>query len=547
MRRVLLIPLVLLALSTDVTSAGAQVGGPIGSPVSFRPKPGTTMTLEGNGPFRGSLEVRREGGALTVVNQLDLDHYVRGVREVPGSWPMEALKAQAVAARTYVLWEIQKGYWKQFGFNVCGTVSCQVYQGATAELGERGRRWSAAVTATANQVLLDTDGRPALTRYHSSSGGRTLANEVVYPSDGERPYLKGVDDPFDRVSPLHEWKVSFKREDLQRILREAISLQGELVDISVDQTSRTMTLVTRGGELEMSTVRFRREMSETAPKVLPELYPSLRSDGERMPFAMPSSRFEIEKTAGGFVVRGRGYGHGVGMSQYGALGRAQDGQSYREILAAYYGGLAPTMWRGERTVRVAVVRGVGSIRVTGNGAFGVSAGAQPLASSTLGGWAATSSGVRSIMVVPPLGHALPLALTGVRSPDEVVVDQPESGRNIEIGFVVPKSAQVTGVVTRDGEEVARAKMVVEAGERLLRIPLDPAKLVRKASYDVKLRAFDGTKTVDAAATVTLIRPSSDLWKVVLSALFALIVFVMWRRRVMGRRVPTTRANRLNDS
>ena len=270
---------------------------------------------------------------------------------------MEALKAQAVAARTYALWEIHKGYWKRFGFDVCATVSCQVYQGATAEQGERGKRWVAAVKATAGEVLYESPGKPALTRYHSTSGGSTLANEAVYPSDGARPYLKAIDDPFDDVSPLHTWKQSFKREHLQAILRRAVQLNGTITDVIVDQTKREMTIKTEGGELDMTTVRFRREISETAPRVYPDVYPGTRSDGEPMPFTMPSSRFKVEKTADGFVFHGRGYGHGVGMSQYGAMGRAKAGHTYDDILAAYYGGLVRSVDRTEGDPRRCRPRG----------------------------------------------------------------------------------------------------------------------------------------------------------------------------------------------
>src|SRR5688500_9490760 len=217
MRRALVIPLVLLgALALPAPAVDAA---PVGGPVTFRPKEGTILHIDGRGSFRGALEVRREGSGVTVVNELTIDEYVAGVREVPGLWPMEALKAQAVAARTYVMWEKDRGYWQRFGFDVCGSVSCQVYQGADAGLGERGRRWVEAVRSTAGQVLLH-EGSPALARYHSSSGGRTLANEVVYESSGPRPYLRSVDDPFDRVSPLHRWEVNFPRADLERILRD---------------------------------------------------------------------------------------------------------------------------------------------------------------------------------------------------------------------------------------------------------------------------------------------------------------------------------------
>src|SRR5919108_4530110 len=171
MRRALAIVLVALSLGpVGNNRAEAQLGGPIGSPVVFRPKPGTTLAVEGRGPFHGVIEVRREGSGVTIVNELDLDSYVAGVREVPGMWPIESLKAQAVAARTYAMWEKQRGYWLRYGFDVCGTTSCQVYQGAAAEEGERGRRWVSAVRATKTHVLLH-EGSPILARYHSSSGG----------------------------------------------------------------------------------------------------------------------------------------------------------------------------------------------------------------------------------------------------------------------------------------------------------------------------------------------------------------------------------------
>jgi SpoIID/LytB domain protein len=535
MRRALL-PFFLLTLIALPHSAAAQTGGPIGAPVTFTPKPDTTLTLEGRGPFRGALEIRREGGALTIVNALDLDHYVMGVREVPGNWPMEALKAQAVAARTYALWEIDKGYWKRFGFDVCATVSCQVYQGATAELGERGKRWVAAVKATAGQILFEAGGKPALTRYHSTSGGSTLNNETVYPSDGARPYLKAIDDPFDEVSPLHTWKQSFKREHLQAILKAAVQLNGTITDITVDQSERKMTIKTEGGKLDMTTVRFRREMSETAPTVYPDLYPGTRSDGEPMPFTMPSSRFEVEKTEGGFVFHGRGYGHGVGMSQYGAMGRAKEGHTYGQILAAYYGGLRPQPWTGQKMLRVAVVRGVSSAMVSGNGAFGVTTNGQTLAASTLGGWATTASGERSVQVRPPTGYDLPLALTGVNAPPELLVDPPAQGRTLDVGFVVPKPAQVTGVLLRGSEEVMRRKIVVEAGERELSFVFDPDELPSGGDYRVELAAFDGTTTLEASANVKIIRPPMSLWTKLLWLVFvAGAIALIARRRAVGRR------------
>jgi SpoIID/LytB domain protein len=529
-----LIVLTLFLLSAVPRPAVAQAGS-YGAPVRFTPKPGTTLTLEGRGPFRGSIEVRREGGGLAIVNELDLDHYVMGVREVPGSWPMEALKAQAVAARTYALWEIQKGYWKRFGFDVCATVSCQVYQGATAELGERGRRWTQAVRETGGEVLLDAERKPALTRYHSTSGGRTVNNEIAFGNEGPRDYLKAVDDPFDKVSPLHRWKQTFKREHLEAILRSAIGLNGTIDEIIVDEPRLMTTIKTLGGELTKRNHEIRSAISETAPKLYPALYPGTRSDGESMPFTMPSSRFTVEKTPAGFIFHGRGYGHGVGMSQYGAMGRATEGHSYKQILAAYYGGLQPVPWTGQRTIRVAVVRDVGSALVSGNGVFGVATNGQSLAASTLGGWAAATSGDRSVMVSPPQGYDLPLAITGVNAPKELVVDPP-MGERLDVSFVLPKPAQVTGIVTVDGREVARGKLVAEAGERKLSIKLDPDELSGRASSVVKIEAYDGTETIESSAGVVLIKPGMSLLaKALWLAVIAVLVVIALRLRARARR------------
>ncbi|MGH2759326.1 MAG: SpoIID/LytB domain-containing protein [Actinomycetota bacterium] len=521
------------ALAVLPSPATAQIGGPIGAPVVFRPKPGTTLHIEGRGSFLGSIEIRREGSGVTIVNELDLESYVSGVREVPGLWPMEALKAQSVAARTYALWEKERGYWQRFGFDVCGTVSCQVYQGADAQLGERGKRWTEGVRATAGEVLLH-EGAPALTRYHSSSGGTTLANEVVYPSSGPRPYLRSVDDPHDRVSPLHRWEVSFPRADLERILGHAVGLAGTLSDIRVNE--RNMVVRTLGGELEMSTVRFRREVSESAPVVFPSRYPGPRADGQRMPATIPSSRFVVRKTTEGFLVQGKGYGHGVGMSQWGAMGRAEEGHSYDEILSAYYTGLRPTSLGRNPTMRVAVVRGVSDVRVGGDGAFGVFTNGNALSASTVGGWTVRASGERSVQVSPPQGYSLPLVLTGVSAPREQHVDPPKEGGLLHVDVVVPKAAQITGVLEREGAEVARAKAVVEAGERRISIPLSGEGFPRRATHKLIVQAYDGTKTVEHALDVVLTRPpSSLLLRVAIGAVITLVLYMVWRRRRTVRR------------
>lgn len=519
---------------------------PVGGAVVFRPASGTALHLAGEGAYQGSLEVVPATGGVSVLNELSLEEYVTGIAEVPGRWPMEALKAQAVAARTYGLWEMGRGYWQRFGFDLCGTTSCQVYRGAEAARGEEGRRWARAVRETAGEILVH-EGEPILARYHASSGGQTLPNEVVYPDSGPRPYLRGVDDPADRVSPLHTWEVTFPRDHLESILGEGIELRGVLAGVEADPEAREVRIRTRGGELTLSGPRFRRVVSDVAPRLFPEDYPAPRPDGLPMPMTLPSSRFTVEALPhpedaspppeeadlpAAFRVSGRGYGHGVGMSQWGAKGRAEDGDDYREILAAYYGGLEPVRTDGPETVRVAVMRRVEEVRISGDGGFAVLAGDDPLSEGTLGSWEVEAGSDGTIRVRPPEGFEAPLAVTGLEVPEEVVHDPPD-GEVVEVAFVLPKPAEVEGVLTsRDSDEVVgRADAVHEAGSAVLRIPLAGERLTDDGVYRLALEAFDGSDAVAEEAEVRIRKAGGSRLPVLVAGAFAaLAALILWRRR-----------------
>ena len=530
MRRLVAILTAVCALLA-VHGAASGLAAPVGAPVVFKPSDATMLVLHGRGSFHGTLEVLRGTAGLRVVNRLDLDQYVAGILEVPGRWPMEALKAQAVAARTYALWEKQTGHWTKFGFDVCATTACQVYDGADAERGTAGKRWVQAVRETAGQVLL-YKGKPALTRFHSSSGGRTLPNEALFP-EGPLPYLSGVDDPGDTASPLHRWNVTFTREQLQDVLRVGIGLNGTLVDVQAHVDDKAVRVVTAGGQVDVATRRFTGVVNDKAPEMFPRSFPGLRSDGRPMPFTMPSSRFFVERTPSGFVIHGRGYGHGVGMSQYGAKGLADKGKDYREILATYYTGLEPSHWHGSRSMRVEVAQGRSNVAVSGDGTFGVYAGADALAASTVGAWTVSALGSRSLGVSPPTGYTLPLVLSGLRAPGEVFVDPPKQGGSIDVDFVLPKAAEITGVLERDGKSVASGRTVAEAGEGRVSLAIDTHGLARRATYRLRVTAFDGTARVEKTASVVLVRPSRSVLPVAIGVLVALIlaaVLIARRRR-----------------
>jgi stage II sporulation protein D len=157
-----------------------------------------TLLLRGRGRFRGILELRPSTFGLNAINAVGLDDYVRGVvsAESPASWPLEALKAQAVAARTYAITSSKGGA----GFEHYPDTRSQVYRGIAAETPTTDR----AVAETARQVVT-YEGRPVVTYFFSTSGGRT---ENVENSLGgtPQPWLRSVEDPFDNTSPKHRWK-----------------------------------------------------------------------------------------------------------------------------------------------------------------------------------------------------------------------------------------------------------------------------------------------------------------------------------------------------
>jgi stage II sporulation protein D len=190
-----------------------------GSIVKFRSNGEDPMRLLGpalnyvsSGLYRGSIEVRVDGGGVTAINELDMDSYLRGVvaGEMPSTWPMEALKAQAVTARTYALATRKT----DGAFDQYPDVRSQVYRGVTGE----SVRSDAAVAQTSGRVLTYA-GEPAVTYYFSTSGGHTENVEFSFVGSLAKPWLVGVPDPYDTQSPYHRWQVSFSASRLDRALR----------------------------------------------------------------------------------------------------------------------------------------------------------------------------------------------------------------------------------------------------------------------------------------------------------------------------------------
>jgi stage II sporulation protein D len=206
-----------LKLKVDAAAKAKALPGPL----VFTPG---TAPLELGRPYRGQIQVTVAGGKLQAVNVLGLEAYLQGVvpAEMPHTWAPEALKAQAVAARSYALSHLQTG-----SFDLYPDARSQVYRGVAGEAPET----NAAVQATAGQVVLYA-GRVAKTFFFSTSGGRTMSAADAWGTP--IPYLLSVPDPYDTLSPYHDWgPFAFTATKLGK----ALHAQGRLVDVQMETNS----------------------------------------------------------------------------------------------------------------------------------------------------------------------------------------------------------------------------------------------------------------------------------------------------------------------
>ena len=334
--------------------------------------------------YRGGFEYTVSGGGLQVVNVVDLEDYVKGVlpSEMSPSWDLEALKAQAVCARTYAVMTTKHA---SDGFDLCATTHCQAYSGVSGAEDSTDR----AVDETAGECLY-YGGELAEAYYHSSDGGATEDAENVWGT--EIPYLLGKEDPYEAQTsiPSYSWSVSYTWEELTWVLQNSGYDIGDVVDAYVSEytdlgnvysvtfvDSRGNTLVRTGDNARMAFY------STTLGKIVPSLRFSIsggtggggssvavnsasntlssldgaavisgsgglsRLDGEHHTAISASGRETVSGggTSGGhasrdgITVTGTGSGHNVGMSQYGARAMAEQGCDYIDILEFYFTGI----------------------------------------------------------------------------------------------------------------------------------------------------------------------------------------------------------------
>ncbi|MGH2688561.1 MAG: SpoIID/LytB domain-containing protein [Actinomycetota bacterium] len=319
--------------------------------------------------YPGMLEIgRRADGKLFLVTELTFPRYLKGIAEVPLNWPMESLKTQVVAARTYAMAHLNPSTAeaKELGYDLCSTDACQVYRGLQVERGAWGDEWAKAVDATTGEIL-EHNGKPATTFYFSTSNGKTYTNTEVFGGTA-LPYLKPVTENDDKGSPTSSWSVRMPLTDLAAALRLAGTWSGGAIE-SVRLEDGKVTY-SGGGKSETRDVdAFRRQLNKHALCLEPKRYPTPATSGKgNLPQVVPSKWMTIRQEGDAIVMEGRGWGHGVGMVQWGAKGKADRGMTYDEILATYYGGLRPTKTTEPGRIRVLLAKDIQELTIEPTGA-----------------------------------------------------------------------------------------------------------------------------------------------------------------------------------
>lgn len=296
--------------------------------------------------YRGAFEAVAGSGGVTLINHLGVEEYLLGVvnREL-GPRPADesaALESQAVVSRTYALKNL--GRYDEMGFDLMGSVADQAYGGVNAE-SEAGRR---AVRSTRGEVLT-YDGELVAAFFHSTCGPSTASPEESFRSVITAPYLRPVSDRdgggyYGEASPHFAWTVEWDGGTLLDILRQTVPTTLG-VEAGVVDVIRDVWVERRGPSGRAMDVRIRVGSGEI-PVFAPDVRSVFRTPGGA-PLRSNAVLFEAERQddrVARLVAKGHGWGHGVGMCQWGAIGRARAGQSYRTIVTTYFPGATLERW-----------------------------------------------------------------------------------------------------------------------------------------------------------------------------------------------------------
>ncbi|UCH65663.1 MAG: SpoIID/LytB domain-containing protein [Ignavibacterium sp.] len=299
----------------------------------FLLQPATGNTIKYNGKiYRGRLQIIVEGNTVELINFVELENYLRGViaKEMPlgnGNENYEALKAMAVCARTYTLMKMNKG---NIFYDIYSDTRDQVYGGYTAEETISNK----AVLETKG-LILKYDDKPARIYYHSTCGGVSENAGNVFPQQNH-PYLTSVEDgsePYCRISSRYEWTETYSESQfIDKLYNSGVisSINYEVDDIYVSSRFESgrvneLEIILKGNAGRKEIILYGNEIRSrirTAKK-------------NRL---LWSTLFEVKRSGYDIIISGKGFGHGVGLCQWGAIGQSREGRIYKQILAHYFPG-----------------------------------------------------------------------------------------------------------------------------------------------------------------------------------------------------------------
>lgn len=328
--------------------------------------------------YRGAVEFKRFSDSdMTVINYVDFEEYLYGVlpREMGANWPMEALKTQAVAARTFAMLHMNR--YSDYGFNLCTTTTCQVYGGYSVERNT----CTNAVEQTRGQVLT-YQGAPAQVYYFATSGGHTADVRNVWGGTG-LPYLQGVEDPYEDIEVAMRgiWEVSFIPAQIHQILQDrdidvgqitsmyvsSYSKEGRAVELTIEGThgqhtferSNTRNIfgvnVVNSQKYVIQTDSDIHMMGQDTDSISHALVSQLQvlsasgtqtlnTTNNRIYAMGANTKKSYSVIPSIYHFNGRGWGHGVGLSQWGARGMADEGFTHDQILPHYFPGTEIQQW-----------------------------------------------------------------------------------------------------------------------------------------------------------------------------------------------------------
>jgi len=270
--------------------------------------------------FPGEIEVfLNKNGTLTIVNILDIEKYLYGVLpyEIDTGWTEEMLKVQAVIARTYTIANL--GRHKEDGYDLCSSVHCQVYKGISKNIHKEVKK---AVDETLGLIVVDKNDNLAQTYYHAACGGVGTENVLeIWSGVRDFEYLRGVECSYCKNSPYSKWRCVVSQDKLVKLLLNNGYDLKKIVDIEIisftkNERAKEIKIKTDKGDITMKSEELRKIIG----------YNNLRS----------TKINEIKFLENNIIFYGSGWGHGIGLCQWGANELTKQGKSFKEVIEYYY-------------------------------------------------------------------------------------------------------------------------------------------------------------------------------------------------------------------